>query len=322
MRFVPRSRLLARAVWAAILLAAVSSAAVAVPADASIHPSFRVQITGQGQPMILIPGLASSGTTWNGTVAHFQHQYRCYVLTLAGFAGVPPMADPAAAPGLLVTVRRQLAAYIRAEHLDHPVIVGHSLGGSIALDLAAHDPQLAGPVVIVDSLPFFAGAWIQAPNLAAAQPIIAQMRAGMEHETHAQYLAYARAGMATNNLATRPSDQQRLIRWGLASDQGTVTEAMLELVSRDLRPELPKISSPVLVIGTWIGLGHGVTRAMSAAVFQEQYAGVRHLKFVMTDNARHFVMWDEPVWFYRQLTDFLNTASPAAGAVAPGAGRS
>ncbi|MGH9490485.1 MAG: alpha/beta fold hydrolase, partial [Terriglobales bacterium] len=147
----------------ALTVFALASVLLAAPAP-NAHPSFEVQIRGQGQPMILIPGLASSGATWNGTVAHFDRQYRCYVLTLAGFAGAPP--DPAARGTLLATVREQLASYIRKQHLDRPVIVGHSLGGSIALDLAAHDPQLVGPVVIVDSLPFFAGAWFQAPNLA------------------------------------------------------------------------------------------------------------------------------------------------------------
>lgn len=310
-------RRLARAAATAILLAGLSLAAAAAAPNTAPHPSFRVQVTGQGQPMILIPGLASSGATWNGTVAHFQQQYRCYVLNLAGFAGVPPLPNAGSDSDFLAMVRRQLAAYIRHQHLDHPVIVGHSLGGFIALDLAARNPQLVGPVVIVDSLPFFAGAWFQAPNLAAAQPIIAQMRAGMEHESHAQWLAYTRSGVSTNNLTTRPPDQRRLIRWGLASDQATVTRALLALVSADLRPELPQITSPVFVIGTWIGLGHGVTRAMARQIFQEQYAGVRHLKFVMTGNARHFVMWDEPVWFYHQLAAFLQAGPAATPAAAP-----
>lgn len=313
MPHAPRRTLAAHAPIAFTVFA-LASALLAAPAPHA-HPSFEVQISGRGQPMILIPGLASSGATWNGTVAHFGLQYRCYVLTLAGFAGAPP--DPAARGTLLTTVREQLAAYIRSEHLDHPVIVGHSLGGSIALDLAAHDPQLAGPVVIVDSLPFFAGAWFQAPNLAAAQPIIARMRQGMEQESSAQWRADTRSGVGTNNLATRPGDQQTLIRWGLASDQATVTDSLLELVGEDLRPELPRITSRVLVIGTWIGLGHGVTRAMAVSVFHQQYAGVRHLQFVMTDNSRHFVMWDEPVWFYHQLAAFLAPAAPA-----PASGRS
>ncbi len=293
----------------AAVLAVVALAVAAAPlperwvhAPAS-HPAFIVRVTGQGQPMILIPGLASSGTTWTGTVAHFDHQYRCYVLTLAGFAGVAPISEP-----LLPTVRQELVAYIRRHHLVRPVIVGHSLGGSIALDLAARYPRLVGPVVIVDSLPFFAGAWFGAPNLAAAQPMIARMRAGMDGMNHRQWLAYSRSGASTRSLASKPADQRRLVRWSLASDQRTVTDALLALVSTDLRPELPRIQSRVLVLGTWIGLGHGITRAEAMQVFHQQYRGVRRLTFRMNDQSRHFIMWDQPQWFYGQLARFLRAA--------------
>ena len=111
---------------------------------------------GEGRAIIMIPGLASSGTTWDATVKHLSAHYRCLELTLAGFVGVPAIPGP-----LLTEARDQIAQYIRDNHLERPVIMGHSLGGSIALDLAAHYPDLVGPVIIVDSLPFFAGAWFQ-----------------------------------------------------------------------------------------------------------------------------------------------------------------
>src|SRR5580704_4477500 len=109
-------------------------------------PSFHVDVTGHGQPMILIPGFASSGKTWDSTVAHYKDHYECHVLTLAGFAGEPRIEAP-----FLETVRKDLAAYIRANKMNKPVIVGHSLGGFLALWLAEQEPNLVGPLVIVDS---------------------------------------------------------------------------------------------------------------------------------------------------------------------------
>src|SRR5580658_8822741 len=76
--------------------------------------AFSVKVTGKGAPMILIPGLACSGEVWDSTVAHFQNRYECHVLTLAGFAGQPPIKPP-----MLEAVRAQLADYIRAKKLDH-----------------------------------------------------------------------------------------------------------------------------------------------------------------------------------------------------------
>jgi N-formylmaleamate deformylase len=50
-------------------------------------------------------------------------------------------------------VRDALADYIRKNNLDKPVVVGHSLGGYLALLLAVKYPDLPGKLVIVDSYP-------------------------------------------------------------------------------------------------------------------------------------------------------------------------
>src|ERR1700735_3866114 len=97
---------------------------LAVPAPPGSPPSFHVEISGKGKPIILIPGFASSGATWDSTVARYRDRYECHVLTLAGFAGEPRIDAP-----LLEPVRKDLAAYIREKKMDKPVIVGHSLGG-------------------------------------------------------------------------------------------------------------------------------------------------------------------------------------------------
>ncbi len=288
------------------VLAAQAKTEDAAAQDAGKHPAFTVKASGEGRAILMIPGLASSGTTFDSTVEHLGGHYRCYELTLAGFAGVPAIQGP-----LLTEARDEIAEYIRSNHLERPAIMGHSLGGSVALDLAAHYPELVGPVIIVDSLPFFAGAWFDAKTLAAAQPTIEQMRKGMGAMSHEQWVAMTKSGASTNGFATSAKDQKTLIDWGLDSDQKTVTDAMIELVSTDLRPELSKIETPVLVLGTWIGLqSYGVTKEAATALFKEQYSGVKDLNFAMADKSRHFVMWDDPAWFNTQVDGFL---APHAG---------
>lgn len=270
-------------------------------------PSFAVKVSGHGTPLILIPGLSSSGDTWTTTVAHLQDRYTCHVLTLAGFAGQPPIHGP-----LLSTVSDDLASYIQQHHLDKPVIIGHSLGGTIALDFAAHHAALTGPVVIVDSLPFMAGAWFQVKTADEAKPMINQMRTYMASQSKEQYEQFVRSGAVTKYMVTSPADLEVIKQWGLASDPETVTKAMAELLGRDLRPDLPQITAPVLVVGTWAGLrdqmeqnGMKITREAVTATFQNQFASLPRLHFVMADTARHFVMWDDPQFFFQQLDGFL-----------------
>lgn len=293
------------------LIAALAS--FALGAAAQSKPAFQVETHGHGQAMILIPGLNSSGATWDSTVAHFQDHYTCYVLTLAGFAGMPAIDQP-----LLPTVETDLATYIETHHLDHPVIIGHSLGGNIALELAENHPHLVGPVVIVDSLPFYAGAWFQVKTLAQAQPIIAQMTAGMAQMTAAQFKAAAATGAFTNSMTASPEHQKTLEQWSSNSDYQTYIRATLELVGEDLRPGLARITTPVLVLGSWQGWqqslaqrGAKLTRADFVSSFEQQYANLPHLHFAMADHSRHFIMWDDPAWFFQQLDSFLANPTQA-----------
>lgn len=291
------------------LIRAVAIACVVIAAPrADAAKSFRVQVTGKGRPMILIPGLSSSGDTWTSTVARYQDRFQCHVLTLAGFAGVAPIAQP-----LLAAVRAELPAYIREQHLDHPVIVGHSLGGTLALAIAADHPDLVGPLVIVDSLPFLAGAQMQAKTLDDAKPSIAAMRAYMSSQTPEQYQTYVKAGTATMFMVKSPADHDVIKQWGLGSDQRTVADAMADLMAMDLRADVAKITSPTLVLGTWIGLHEqlksyniALSRADVMQTFEQQFAKLPALHFAITDTARHFIMFDDPQWFFGQIDPFLS----------------
>ncbi|MGH9519370.1 MAG: alpha/beta fold hydrolase, partial [Terriglobales bacterium] len=165
---------------------------------------------------------------------------------------------------------------------------------------------------IVDSLPFYAGAWFQVKTLAQAQPIIAQMKAGMARMTQAQWEATAKSGAYAKSMTMSPAHLQTLENWSASSDLQTYIRATLELVGEDLRPDLERITSPVLVLGTWQGWaeslaqnGVTLTRADFVSTFKEQYATLPHLHFAMADHSRHFIMWDDPAWFFQQLDQFL-----------------
>jgi pimeloyl-ACP methyl ester carboxylesterase len=300
-------------------LAAALSTVISLGAPSpSLSPSFQVQVTGRGPAMILIPGLSSSGDTWKSTVEHYRDRYTCHVLTLAGFAGVPPIAEP-----LLASARRDLADYIRRERLDHPIIVGHSLGGTLALGLAADHPDLIGPLVIVDSLPFLAGPQMRAKTLDDARASIAAMHGYMSNMTRQQYDDYLKSGASTGAMVTSPRDLETVNGWGLASDPRTVADAMRDLMSMDLREDIARIQSPTLVLGTWVGWSQqaakykvDVPREVFVQTFSDQYARLPRLHFALSETARHFIMFDDPEWFFQQLDTFL--ADPARAVRARG----
>ena len=285
---------------------------LAASALASPSTAFRAQIAGHGRPMILIPGLSSSGDTWKGTVDRYKDRYTTHTVTLAGFAGVPAIDNRP----LLATVRDQLAKYIEENKLEKPIVVGHSLGGNIALDLAATRPDLVGPVIVVDSLPFYGSVMFQVNSLEAAKPMLDGMRAQFATLTREQYDAYVKSHASTQFMVTKPSDLDVITEWGLASDPKTVYDSMLELYGSDLRPSLAKITAPTLVLGTWAGIhdqtkayGMNLTKEMIAETFRQQYSALPKLHFALSETSRHFIMFDDPKWFYEQVDAFL--ANPA-----------
>src|SRR5690242_18056396 len=93
------------------LVGACAAAPRPTPVSTFKPTAFSVQVTGTGRPVVFIPGLTCSGEVWEGTLAHLagNSKIQAHVLTIAGFAGQPPIAMPP----FLSKVRDDLAAYIR-----------------------------------------------------------------------------------------------------------------------------------------------------------------------------------------------------------------
>jgi N-formylmaleamate deformylase len=285
-----------------------------VTAPAQHHGLFEVKVTGQGPAVILIPGLSSSGDTWTGTVDHMSPHYQCHVLTLAGFAGEPAWSGVDKGK-FLVAVEDELAVYIQQNKLVKPVIIGHSLGGTIAVEFAERYPEVPGRLVIVDMLPFLAGVWLQAGTAEQAEPIAMNMKMQIKGQTHDAYEQFVKSGASTRSMVTSDADFAKVTEWGEASDQGTVAEAMYELLTTDARGGLGKIHESVLVLATWAGLP-GMTSQQIQTIYEGQYQGLKQLHLVMAGQERHFIMLDNPTWFYAQVDGFL--AANAAGLVPAG----
>ncbi|MGJ5817516.1 alpha/beta fold hydrolase [Paludibaculum fermentans] len=263
-------------------------------------PAFHVDVVAPGAEkpkMILIPGLQSAGAVWDTTVAHYKDRYECHVLTLAGFAGQPPL--PESAP-LLQTVRDQLAAYIREKKLTKPVIVGHSLGGFLALWLAESDPDLTGPIVIVDSLPFLPAAWMPGATVESMKPQADQMRGMIAGTKGEAWVNYQKHNPALDTMISGDEGKAKAMEWGIQSDPGTVARGMAELFQTDLRADVSKAKVPALVLAALKGYPESAVKN-----YETQYSALPGARIVRYPDSKHFIMFDQPAKMMEAMDEFL-----------------
>jgi pimeloyl-ACP methyl ester carboxylesterase len=282
-----------------LLLTPAARAQPATPpaSQAVVGQPFSVKVVGHGRPMILIPGLACSGEVWDDTVEHFKDRFECHALTLAGFAGQPPVDGP-----WMQTVQGGIAAYMREKKLDHPAIVGHSIGGFITYLMGITEPDLVGPLISVDGLPCLAAAMNPSITPEQLAQTAKSVRQQAEQITREQYIASQKQTLSM--WLTKPEDLDRVAKWGAASDPRGVRLAMADMIERDLRKEVGKIRAPVLLLGAPVPYGM-TTRQKVIAAYTEQVAAIPDKKLAFAENSRHFIMYDQPQWFWQQMDEFL-----------------
>jgi pimeloyl-ACP methyl ester carboxylesterase len=225
------------------------------------------------------------------------------VFTLAGFSGQPAMADSAK----LATWREAIARYIRDRKLVRPVVVGHSLGGFLALDLASTHPDLVGAVVNVDGLPFLPAATVPTATAEGVRPMALQVRAGMSGSDSARFAAQVLQSFREMIRDTTQIPAQLAL--AVRSDRPTAGQSYFELMTTDLRPAMSRITAPVLNVHVWKAYAkYGQTRAGIEAIAAQQYAGLARQQTVVHDEAYHFVMLDAPEWLHGEMRRFLSGA--------------
>lgn len=242
--------------------------------------------------MIFIPGFACSGSVWDGTVAHLDGRVEAHVLTLAGVGDRPPVPSPS-----LESVIDQLARYVIDNDLDRPVVVGHSLGGTLALWLAQIVSDVGG-VVDVDGTAFLPG--LNDPEMTHERAVtVAAARAGqIAALTPDQLDDFVRQMMG--HMFSEPKDLDRVCAEAARSDVATLAAFFAEGFAKDLRADLGAITTHVTLIAANPG---GATDQQRAA-WHAQLGAIDCAEFVFVD-ARHFVMLDQPDTFYGLLDQAL-----------------
>lgn len=286
---------------ATLLLAGCASAQGA--GDGASFTSDRISVVtrGNGPDVILIPGLSSSRDVWNTTADALDDTHRVHLVQLNGFAGAPVGG---AGEGLVsAPAAEEIARYIREAGLDRPAVIGHSMGGSIGMMLAARHPDQVGKLMVVDMFPFmgsmFGGAQATPESV---RPMADQIRTAMRASPQGQVSPQTVATI--NNMVRTEGARAEIIEHARLSDVGVVSNAYHELIVTDLRPELPNIRAPLTVLYV-IPPQMPITAEQYDGYMRASYAGVPHARIVKIDDAWHFIMIDQFDRFMEEVRALL-----------------
>lgn len=284
----------------AAIAALILSACATTASRQFVSDRISVVARGSGPDVILIPGLAGHREdAWGGVIETLDDRYRLHLVQVNGFAGVAPGANaegPVSAP-----VAEEIARYIRESDLDRPAAIGHSMGGTIGMMLAARHPDDVGRLMVVDMMPSMAPFFGPAGETPDGLRGIADQARGqiLEAPPGTGFIAQLFEGMTLD--AQRQTVLMRLAR---ESDRRTVADAFHELIVTDVRPELSRITAPVTVLYTQPPNVPVPPQEFDASM-AGLYAAAPNARLVRIDHSRHFIQWDQPARFVAEIDTFM-----------------
>ncbi len=300
---------------AALALFAATAAARATvppplptPAKSFDAGSLHVDVYGTSgrRALIFIPGLTCGPWEWSGEIAQFSPSYTIYALTLPGFDGKPAIKPP-----LVQTVSADFWSLLQTQSIVKPVVVGHSLGGSLGIMLAEQHSDRLGGVISVDGLPIFPGMdRMTADQRAQAGTQMAGSMASIA--TPAQFAAMEKTYVLPN-LMTSPDDIAVVAPLAGRSDPAATAAWISEDLALDLRPQLTAVRAPLLVIAPYDAAFEGKMLPDAAAkrsYYEMLLANDPAANVQMIEPSRHFIMYDQPQKLHDAVATFVRQHPP------------
>lgn len=237
-------------------------------------------VEGQGDPVVLLHGWGSSSQSLASLRGALARTFCVLAVDLPGFGWSQP---PPVAWGTQ-EYAGHILRLIQETGIERAALVGHSFGGRIAIALAAAEPQRVSRLALV------ASSGVRPPR-----------RAGY-------YLRVATAKLVKGFFSLPgwgPTGQRIIAKWLTRVGSrdyrtaGAMRPTLVKVVNEDLRPVLPAIQVPTLIL--WGDLDQEVPRR----AMETMATSIPHSRLVVFAGAGHFPFQDAPEEFGRALGDFL-----------------
>jgi pimeloyl-ACP methyl ester carboxylesterase len=255
--------------------------------------AIEVEKIGSGTPVIFLPGFGTPGAVWNETVQSLAGSFESHLVTYAGFNGLAPIGTPWYTP-----IKNELIAYVELNGLTNVTLVGHSMGGNLAVDMAAALPEQISGLILVEPIPCMRELMmpgVPASSLQYDSPYNNQM-IEMSDEAFRQMAQGMSSGMTFN-----ASKAEVLTEYFMKADRKTYVYGYTDLLKLDLRESLQEISIPTLILGAPFP-----DKNVVLDNYKKQYANLTTKNIIIAENSKHFIMFDQPAWLYEHINKYLS----------------
>ena len=241
---------------------------------------------------MLLPGFATPASVWDETIQNIREEHTYYQVSYAGFNGLAPVDTP-----WYQNVRVALFAYLKKHDLRNLTLIGHSMGGNLATEVAAAMPERVRQLIIIDAIPCMRELMmpgVDAKYIRYDSPQVVRMLR-MSKDSLRQTMV-----MTARNMTQRPEKVDTLVRWMMRADRETYVYGYTDLLKMDLRLQLSRITAPTLILGASFP-DEQVVREN----YTKQYANLENKSIRIAPDSRHFIMFDRPEWLHEQINSAL-----------------
>jgi len=263
---------------------------------------------GSGPPLVLIHGITSSSRTWKSVMPRLAEKYTVIAPDLLGHGkSAKPQGDYSL--GAYASGVRDLLV---ALEIPKATIVGHSLGGGIALQYAYQFPDRVGRLVLVDSggIDKDVNIVLRAATLPGAELVLPIMFADPLHEAGLKVRGFL------NKVGLHPSADVQGVSEGFSSlTEADARRAFLHTVRSVIDPMGQKVSAKDRLylaadIPSLIVWGER-DRIIPSSHGQLAHELMPNSRLELFPGAGHFPFNDDPDRFIEVLNDFIESTEPA-----------
>lgn len=234
------------------------------------------QTVGKGKNLILLHGWRQDVSTWWGVVDSLKDEFKLWLVDMPGFG----RSDLPKKPWTISDYADCITSFIQNRKISQPILLGHSLGGNVAIKLAAKHPNLIHKLILEDS-------------------------SGIRPQKTVQSAIFFVLAKVIKYLIPNLFNLRERIRFrfysAIGSDYligGDLKTTLQNILAEDIEQDAKKINTETLIL--W---GENDS-TVPLKVGKKLYQLIKNARFEMIEEVNHFPHLENPMLFNYYVKDF------------------